>query len=60
MPLQETATYAVATTLSTESGELPSDEVVAQLIHDQMSGDLDEETGLRCIGVLLTSKVDDA
>jgi hypothetical protein len=51
MSLQETATFAVSIILSTENGELPDDFAVQRLINDQMSGELDEETGLACLGV---------
>ena len=48
---QETKTYTVEITLSTENGELPTDEEVERLIVDQMSGELDETTGLACVAV---------
>jgi hypothetical protein len=53
MSLQETKTYKVELTLSTEQGELPIDEIVERMIVDQMDGQLDDETGLRCIDVSL-------
>ena len=49
----ETATYTVEVILSTTAGELPDHEDVEQLIRDQMSGELDETTGLFCIDVHL-------
>ena len=48
---RETKTYTVDLTLSTENGELPTDDEVEQLIVDQMSGELDETTGLACVAV---------
>lgn len=49
----ETATYTVEVILSTTEGELPDHEDVEKLIRDQMSGELDETTGLFCIDVHL-------
>jgi len=49
--LQETAAFEVVLLLSTEEGELPTDEEVTRLIRDQMDGVLDETTGLNCIHV---------
>lgn len=57
MTTQETATYQVEVTLSTEQGELPADSDVGQLIFDQMAGELDDNTGLRCIAVRLTDNL---
>lgn len=54
MSLQETCSYIVEITLSTENGELPSPEEVELLINTQMGGELDEETGLMCISTVLT------
>lgn len=51
MSLQETATFRVNIRLSTEQGELPTDTEVERLVADQMSGVLDEHTGLRTIAV---------
>lgn len=47
----ETANFKVIITLSTEEGELPDNDEVQELIFNQMSGDLDDETMLRCIAV---------
>jgi hypothetical protein len=44
----ETAKYTVEIILTTTEGELPHREEVQQLIADQMSGELDEVTGLFC------------
>ena len=49
--LQETARFVVDIVLSTENGELPDDRTVERMIVDQMSGELDEETGLACVAV---------
>jgi len=43
--------YRTNIILSTESGEVPTPEEVERLIEDQMSGVLDEDTGLTCISV---------
>lgn len=53
MGTQETATYVLSITLSTEQGELPSDIEVERLVADQMDGVLDELTGLTSIEVVL-------
>lgn len=49
----ETATYMLEVTLSTDKGELPADDQIAKLVENQMGGELDEETGLTCLGVSL-------
>jgi hypothetical protein len=52
----ETQKYTVAIILSTTNGELPTDDEVEQLVLDQMSGELDETTGLACLAVVLLNK----
>lgn len=47
----ETFTYRLEIILSTEAGELPTQEEVRQLVIDQMAGELDPTTGLKCLGV---------
>lgn len=55
----ETSTYRVDITLSTEVGELPIPEEVESLVSTQMSGELNDDTGLRCLSVrYLLSHVD--
>lgn len=49
----ETAKYTVEMVLSTTDGELPDHADVEKLVIDQMSGELDETTGLFCISVHL-------
>lgn len=51
MSLSESKRYNVVIILGTESGELPTDNEVKELIIIQMAGELDEETGLFCIDV---------
>ena len=52
----ETAKFTVEIILSTDSGELPSDEDVERMIVDQMHGELDEETGLAALAITLISR----
>lgn len=56
MPLQETATYLVEVTLSTEVGELPSNKEAEQLIFEQMEGELDD-SGLKCLAVVFVKNL---
>lgn len=56
---QETGTFTAEITLSTEMGELPKVSEIERLIKDQMDGELDERTGLRCIGVYVIGRQDD-
>jgi hypothetical protein len=49
MTTQETVKVSAELILTTEHGEVPGG--LGQLILDQMSGELDEDTGLTCIGV---------
>jgi hypothetical protein len=56
MALAETATFAVEITFTTDNGELPTDEEVERLISDQMSGELDETTGLAAMAVTLIER----
>lgn len=51
MSLQETTTYLVNVRLSTEQGECPDEYEFERLVADQMSGVLDEDTGLHSIAV---------
>ena len=53
MSLSESKIYIVEITLGTDVGELPTDSEVEELIADQMSGELDEDTGLFALGVAL-------
>lgn len=53
MPNSESAEYTVRISLMTQSGELPTPRDVEDLIATQMSGELDEDTGLFCAGVSL-------
>lgn len=55
MTTQETAKVSAELTFSTDNGELPDKEGIEQLIADQMSGELDEETGLGCMVVTVTA-----
>lgn len=55
----ETATYSVEITLSTANGELPKTADVERLIVDQMSGELDETTGLACLAVTVMGRLVD-
>lgn len=53
----ETATFMVFITLSTEAGELPDNDQVANLIAAQMTYDyLDDETGLTCLAVTVAGR----
>ena len=49
----ESLDYIVSITLMTEDGELPTADQVEGLIADQMSGELDPDTGLFCGAVVL-------
>jgi hypothetical protein len=53
---QETATFTVKITLTTEDGELPEDKNVEDLVLAQMSGELDDYTGLWCPAVTLVKR----
>lgn len=47
------AHYVLEIYLSTSSGDLPSMDDVEQLVSDQMSGLLDDDTGLVCGDVII-------
>lgn len=49
--LQETVTFDVTIVLSTAAGEVPTNEIVREMIESQMSGILDDDSGLECIYV---------
>lgn len=59
MSLQETTTYLVNVRLSTEQGECPDEYEFERLVADQMSGVLDEDTGLHSIAVYGAMIVED-
>jgi hypothetical protein len=52
----ETAKFTAEIVLSTEQGELPTDEDVVRLIYDQMGGTLDDYTDLTCLTVKLIDR----
>lgn len=55
MSLQETSRYTVEITLTTELGECPTKDVMESLLETQMSGILDEDTGLRYVMGFVTA-----
>lgn len=55
----ESATFIVEITLGTEEGELPDDNEVEELVANQMAGELDEDTGLFTMAVILVERVVD-
>jgi len=55
----ETATYVIELTLSTANGELPRISEVERLVSDQMSGELDETTGLACLATIVIGRKDE-
>jgi len=48
--------YVVILTLTTDTGELPNKEEAEDLIVAQMSGELDDTTGLACMAVEVLSE----
>lgn len=44
---------------TTDQGEIPDDEALQEMIASQMSGELDEETGLGCMAVEVTGRTGD-
>lgn len=55
----ETVTYTAVITMTTSTGECPAKEEAEELIIAQMEGELDEVTGLTCIGVTVTKITED-
>lgn len=55
----ETVTYTTVITLTTSTGECPDMVEMQELVESQMAGELDETTGLTCIGVTVTEIIED-